>query len=116
MARLRLNVTLAALSSLPGVVWPAEAASLATLEKEFSGPIHATLKQYCLGCHSTEKHKGDLDLERFASLTDIIKQPKVWQRVVEQLSLGEMPPAEKPQLNREQKEQLQRWVDDALDA
>ena len=67
---------------------------------DYRRQIQPTLKQYCLGCHSTEKHKGDLDLERFTSLDEVLKHPKVWQGVVEQLSLGEMPPKEKPQPTR----------------
>src|ERR1041384_6641125 len=64
---------------------------------QFDKGVRPVLKQYCLGCHSTEKHKGDLDLERFTTLDEVLKHPKPWQTVVEQLSLGEMPPQEKPQ-------------------
>ena len=93
----------------------AVAASHSELNKEFTGKIQATLKQYCLGCHSTEKHKGDLDLERFTSLSDVMNHPKVWQGVLEQLGLGEMPPKEKPQPTPAEREQLIAWVGNALD-
>ena len=59
--------------------------------------MKSDFKEFCLGCHSAEKHKGDLDLEQFRTLEDIRKQPKVWQAVVEQMELGEMPPKDKPQ-------------------
>lgn len=91
-------------------------AASAALERDFKSAIQPMMKEFCLGCHSTEKHKGDLDLERFTSLTEIVKQPKIWQGVLDQVSLGEMPPAEKPQLSAAQKQQLQRWVTSALDA
>ena len=116
MDRFRLNLTFAALlGTIIGISTPAEAASLAKLDKEFSGPVHATLKQYCLGCHSTEKQKGDLDLERFKTLSDVMKHLKVWQGVVEQIALGEMPPKEKPQLTAAEREKLLAWVNSALD-
>jgi len=54
------------------------------------------LTEYCLRCHSTEKHKGDLDLERFNSLAEVKRHPKVWQAVVEQLANDEMPPETSP--------------------
>jgi hypothetical protein len=73
------------------------------------------LKQYCLGCHSTEKHKGDLDLESFKSLDEILKRPKVWQDVAEKLALEEMPPKEKPQPTPAERERLVGWVNAALD-
>ncbi len=89
----------------------ATAAYAADFEKE----IRPLLKQYCLGCHSTEKHKGDLDLERFTSLREVMKHPKVLQAVVEQLTLGEMPPEDKPQPAPKQQEQLLGWANNVLD-
>jgi hypothetical protein len=83
----------------------------ANYEKE----IRPLFKEYCHGCHSTEKHKGDLDLERFTSLSAVMKYPKVWQAVVEQLSLGEMPPKEKPQPTVAQRVRLLDWANGVLD-
>src|SRR6266496_6282224 len=78
----------------------------ASYEKE----IRPLFKQFCLKCHSTEKHKGDLDLERFSSLGEVKKHPKVWQTVVEQLASEEMPPKDKPQPSPQQREQLLAWA------
>jgi len=69
------------------------------------------LMEYCLKCHSTEKHKGDLDLERLISLGEVLKHPKVWERVVKQLKLGEMPPKEKPQPTATERERSSSWTD-----
>jgi len=93
----------------------ASAASISSLDRDYSRQIQPVLKQYCLGCHSTEKQKGELDLERFTSLSEVIKHPKVWQGVVEQIGLGEMPPKEKPQMTPAQREKLLTWVSNALD-
>ncbi len=68
------------------------------------------------GRSSTEEQKGELDLERFATPESISTDPGVWQLVGEQLELGEMPPAKKPQLAPAQKEQLSAWVRQRLDA
>ena len=81
----------------------------------FEQNIRPLLKQYCLTCHSTEKHKGDLDLERFSSPSEIRKHPKVWQSVAEQLASGEMPPKDKPQLKPAERERLASWVRLTLD-
>lgn len=93
----------------------AENVTLRSLERDYSKQIQPVLKQYCLGCHSAEKHKGDLDLERFTSLFEVMKHPKVWQGVVEQLGLGEMPPKEKPQPTPAERERLLAWVGNTLD-
>ena len=90
-------------------------AQAATTPQFFDQSIRPVLKEYCLTCHSTEKHKGDLDLERFSSLDEVKKHPKIWQGVIEQVSLGEMPPSEKPQPAAAQREQLLAWVSAVLD-
>ena len=97
---------------LPAVLGAeSEAGGSAVFERE----VKPLLTEYCLKCHSTEKHKGDLDLEPFTSLEAVRKHPKIWQGVVEQVSAGEMPPKEKPQPTAPQREQLLAWVNAALD-
>src|SRR5580765_8030582 len=81
----------------------------------FDRTIRPLLSEYCLKCHSTEKHKGDLDLERFTSLSEVLRHPKVWQGVVEQLGTGEMPPKDKPQPSAEQRERLLTWAGAVVD-
>jgi hypothetical protein len=82
---------------------------------DFKRQIRPLLKQYCLGCHSTQKHKGDLDLEQFTSVNQILRLPKVWEEVMEKVSLEEMPPREKPQPEPAERERLIAWVGSTLD-
>jgi hypothetical protein len=93
----------------------ANGATLRSLDRDYTRQIQPMLKQYCLGCHSTEKQKGDLDLEHFNSISEVTKHPKVWQNVVEQIGLGEMPPKDKPQMSAAERERLLAWVNSALD-
>src|SRR5437867_9980655 len=93
----------------------AAALSLTCAAADYDKEIRPLLNEFCLGCHSTEKHKGDLDVERFSSLSEVMKHPKVWQSVVEQISLGEMPPKEKPQPAEAQRVRLLGWANGVLD-
>ena len=77
--------------------------------------VKSDFKEFCLTCHSAEKHKGDVDLEQFRTLDDIRKQPKVWQAVVEQMELGEMPPKDKPQPTAVRREAMLDWTRATLD-
>ena len=70
--------------------------------------------RYCLACHSAAKHMGDLNLERFTSLQTLTQDPKVWQKVSEQLSLGEMPPKGMPQPSPEERTRLLASIAAAL--
>jgi len=81
----------------------------------FEKSIRPILTEYCLKCHSTEKQKGDLDLERFVSLNEVKKHPKIWESVIEQMALGEMPPKDKPQPATEQRERLLTWIHAVLE-
>lgn len=91
-------------------------AALPCAAAEFEKEIRPLFSEYCLKCHSTEKHKGDLDLERFSTLGEVKKHPKIWQNVAEQLASNEMPPKDKPQPTPAQREQLLKWVNGTLDA
>ena len=57
------------------------------------------MKQFCLKCHSTEEQEGDLDLEQFTKLEQVRKAQPIWQKVVEMLDNGEMPPKKSRQLS-----------------
>jgi hypothetical protein len=83
---------------------------------DFSTDIQPLISKYCLGCHSTEKQKGELDLERFKSQAEVRKDAKVWQQVLHQFEIGEMPPEGKPQPTAEEFGQLKTWIQGALDA
>lgn len=73
------------------------------------------LQRHCNNCHSTERQKGDLDLEQFSSVGAIKKQPHIWEQVLEQLANNEMPPKDKPQLSTEEKHTLMQWTQGVLD-
>jgi hypothetical protein len=82
---------------------------------EFAETIQPLLQQYCCACHATEKHKGDLDLERFTSFDAVQREPLVWQEIEAQLLDGAMPPKDAPQPDEAQRAQLLKWLRGALE-
>lgn len=83
--------------------------------RTFDGLVKPLVGNYCLKCHSSEKHKGDIDLEQFASSADIFKHPKPWQQALEQLANSDMPPEDKPQPTLEERKRLIDGVNSLLD-
>jgi hypothetical protein len=73
--------------------------------------VRPILQIHCLNCHSTKEQKGDLDLEA----SDIHQEPHVWENVLDQIELGEMPPKKEKPLSSEEKTQLVSWVRGTLD-
>ncbi len=88
----------------------------ADLQTQFQTSQKAVLQKYCVNCHSTEKKQGELDLERFKTVADLRQDVMPWQRVIEMLRDGEMPPADaKPQPTQNELKALQSWVQSVLD-
>ena len=54
-------------------------------------------KQHCHECHGPKKQKGEIRLDTLGK--DLAKHEtlEVWQAVLDQLNLGEMPPKKQPQ-------------------
>jgi uncharacterized protein DUF1587/cytochrome c len=97
---------------------PARSARLSaeTAADDFATRVRPVLARYCLDCHSTKKKKGDLDLERFASIEQVAKESGPWQSVLEMLENGEMPPKKSPQPGPEERRQLVGQVRGLLEA
>lgn len=57
--------------------------------------IPAFVENYCIDCHDTETAKGDRDFEPFLDAKDPGKHHQTLEEILEQLNLGEMPPAKK---------------------
>src|SRR5687768_2922746 len=60
-----------------------EGAEESNLREQFTGEIAPLVNRYCVTCHSTEKKKGEMDLERFVSSAEAAKEPEVWSGVLE---------------------------------
>lgn len=66
----------------------------------------AFLDKYCLDCHDTATEKGGIDLESLAFDLGTIESAETWQKVLNTLNSGEMPPDKKPQPTFEEKAAL----------
>jgi hypothetical protein len=72
--------------------------------------IRPLVKEFCLGCHSTAKQAGELNLEQFTTTASFNQQPQVLESILEQLANNEMPPKAERQPSAAQKQQLQDWI------
>src|SRR5688572_25330799 len=94
----------------------AATASIGAKTFDYEREILPMLQEYCVTCHSTEKQKGDLDLERFTSMELVRRDPSVWEHALEQIAEREMPPKDKPQPSSEQMQRLTAWMHETLAA
>ncbi|MBZ5579196.1 MAG: DUF1592 domain-containing protein [Acidobacteriia bacterium] len=71
-----------------GAQTAAPQAALAPLSRQ------ATINKYCVGCHNKRAKTGGLSLE--GRPPDVSADPETWEKVVQKLQLGVMPPAGSP--------------------
>ena len=57
----------------------------------------AFLEKHCFDCHDADTQKGKVNLEALSFHITTIKQAELWQKVLNALNAGEMPPEKKPQ-------------------
>ncbi len=69
------------------------------------------LKQYCFDCHAGDQPSADLSLDAFKDNPSLIKNYDVWERVLEMLETGQMPPADADQPPLEELESFIQQVD-----
>lgn len=94
----------------------ADVREFAALDTRYRGEVLPLLKDFCHSCHNPEKLKGDLDLAQFSAVADVRRDTRVWEKCLEQLHTGEMPPKGKPQPDAAQTAVIQTWIRDFLEA
>lgn len=92
----------------------AEATDADALAKAYRAEIRPLVTQFCNKCHSGDRIEAEIDLALFTSLTDVRKQPKIWQKVREALETGQMPPKGARQPADAERNRLRQWVREYL--
>ncbi|MFM8471283.1 MAG: DUF1587 domain-containing protein [Limisphaerales bacterium] len=60
----------------------------------------AFLRDYCIECHNEQKPKGKLRLDEVSFALDSVERADRWQKILNQLNSGEMPPEDAKQPGR----------------
>ncbi len=78
---------------------------------DFRRDIQPVLTEYCYDCHADGAKKGDLELDKHKSQSELLGDHKTWLAVWENLRAQMMPPAKKAQPSARQRENLMRWIE-----
>lgn len=92
----------------------AQAPSFETLAPRYETQVRPLIERLCRECHSAEKQEGELDLTSFKTLADVRKGAKAWQKVLEMLDTGDMPPKDAKQPTDAERTLLKTWVREYL--
>jgi hypothetical protein len=77
---------------------PAHAAGVT--HAQFNSEHRAFLNDYCVECHTAEKQKGKVRLDQISFTLDTVQGADLWQKVLNQINSGEMPPEDSKQPER----------------
>ena len=67
------------------------------LKRRFPEKHRAFFKAHCLDCHDSETREGKVDLETLSFRITTLEQAELWQKVLNALNAGEMPPEDSEQ-------------------
>ena len=80
------------------------AVSAAELPDAVMPERHRTFfKNYCVDCHNSETKDGNLQLDNISFALDSVEKAERWQKILNQLNSGSMPPKEAKRPDNEEK-------------
>ena len=91
-----------------------EMARFVALDERYAESIRPLAQKFCRECHGPDLAEAELNFESFASLADVRRQPKRWQKVLEMLASGQMPPEGAEMPTTDERAVLELWVRDYL--
>src|SRR5690349_18927590 len=89
---LTASALLAVAAGLPHPCRAAERAEDASSNTSYANEIRPLIETYCLKCHGPEKAKGDVNFATVKDESAVLRDPKFWQTVLQQLRERNMPP------------------------
>jgi hypothetical protein len=108
---LALATLLLAAGRLPAAEEPARPAEPVTFERHVK-PFLAT---YCVACHGESKQKGERRFDRLSGGISDDNGRVELQDILDQLNLGEMPPAEAKQPSLDERRRVIGWLSGAIE-
>ncbi|HVC96613.1 MAG TPA: DUF1592 domain-containing protein [Pirellulales bacterium] len=84
--------------------------------QRYDEQIRPFLTHHCLQCHSGEKPKGDLRLDRLAPDFANEESLAAWREVRERIESGAMPPKSQPRPPEADVKMLAQWIGGRIDA
>lgn len=84
-----------------------------------AGAIEKSIQEFfatnCHVCHNADLKSGGLNLEQFQNEADFMKARDTWERVLQKVRTGEMPPKGMPRPNPQELQSVIGWIERELD-
>lgn len=93
-----------------GVVAEDDAARRRELIATYEKDVHPILERFCIDCHGGDDPKGGIDFSRFRAGVNPLAARRLWRSTLDAVNAGDMPPANKPQLDDRGRYLLKAWL------
>lgn len=90
--------------------WSAAEEPANTVPNDFANIAGAFVKKYCLDCHGGAEPKGEVALDKYADLSAMLANRPTWEKVVENLNQGAMPPEDSPRPEQAEITAVVQWI------
>jgi len=84
------------------------------LQKQLSTQVQPLLREHCLECHSGSEPEAGLSLEHFDSPKSFLKGRRIWEKAIQRMVLGDMPPKESNKLDDSKRKFLTDWISSTI--
>ena len=78
--------------------------------KQFKSHVLPFLNTYCVKCHGAEKQRAKFALHDIDGIITNGKDNVRWEKILEMVTLNEMPPREQPQPTKAKRQQIVSWI------
>ena len=82
--------------------------------ESFGATVQPFFRSHCIKCHGPEKSKAGIRLDKIDGNVALGREMETWEAVLEQLTMGEMPPEEEQQPSLADRERVLSWVSGEL--
>ncbi len=81
----------------------------------FEGAVRPFVAKNCYACHNAKLKSGELDLQAFQDTASFVKGRDTWERIVQKVRTGEMPPKGLPRPSAAEIASVTNWIENYFD-
>ncbi|MFK7925999.1 MAG: DUF1592 domain-containing protein, partial [Bacteroidia bacterium] len=85
-------------------------------QKHYWQTVRPILRQHCNSCHNPEDKKGGINLERYDFIISIVRSGELFDKVIDVVNEGSMPPEIRPPMSQAEKDTLTFYIKGYLEA
>lgn len=83
-------------------------------KEAFDGTVYPFLNKYCTDCHGKDNNEADVDMSKISFDLSSGRDLELWNTVLRQLHLQEMPPSESEQPDQHERDAVMLWINTEL--